>query len=381
MKAASTLMMFCVCALLALSMVTLYSLGMHKDGAFFLARQMMWCGLGLLVCFSMAALDYRDLKKVSLILLVAAVVLLVLVFVPNVGIKTNGARRWLRLGIGDLRFQPSEFAKVILIIVLAHYGEHFQRHMGSLWLGVLPACVLVGCVLVPILFEPDRGTTLFLAALSVVMLLMAGVRWLVILMPAGLGAAGLAFLFYKDPLIINRVLHGWWNMEANKEGIGYQPWQALVAFGSGGVTGLGLGNGRQKMGFIPELQTDFILPVIGEELGLVATLSVLLLYMVFVCCGLRIARSASDLFGFLLAFGLTFLIGAQACINIGVATSVLPNKGLSLPFVSYGGSNLVMLLAAVGILLSIARHSGMDAQTVNVNDTYLDAPPAEHAPA
>jgi cell division protein FtsW len=377
MRAAATFMMFSVSALMALSMVILYSLGMHQQGAFFLTRQMMWCGFGLLACLSMALLDYRDLKKVSLIMLVVTVVLLVLVLIPGVGCKVKGARRWLDLSV--LRFQPSELAKVVLIVVLAHYGEHFQCNMGSLWRGVLPAGLLVGCILVPILLEPDRGTTLFLAVLSVLMLVMAGVRWRVILFPAGLGAMGLAAIFYRDPMVINRVLNGWWNMEANKESVGYQPWQALLAFGSGGVSGLGLGNGRQKMGFIPDLQTDFILPVIGEELGLVATLFVVLAYMVFVLCGLRIAARASDLFGFLLGFGLTFLIGAQACINIGVVTSVLPNKGLSLPFISYGGSNLVMLLGAVGILLSIARHA--ESGEPKADETYLDEPPTEPLPA
>jgi cell division protein FtsW len=373
MKATATLMMFCVSALLALSMVILYSLGMSKGGAYYLVRQSIWCAIGLVACFSLSALDYRDLKKVSLILWLITVVLLVLVLVPGIGIKAKGARRWL--GLGEVRFQPSELAKVVLVIVLAHYGEYFQRQIHSLWRGVLPACLVIGCMLVPILREPDRGTTVFLGALSVVMLLMAGVRWLVIFLPTGAAVAGLAFLFHKDPMIINRVLNGWINMDANKDGIGYQPWQALLAFGSGGVTGLGLGNGRQKMGFIPELQTDFILPVIGEELGLVATLSILAIYVVFVICGLRIARRAPDTFGFLLAFGLTFLIGAQACINVAVVTSVLPNKGLPLPFISYGGSNLVMLLTAVGILLSIARHSEVSAP--EVDDAYLDEQPPQ----
>jgi cell division protein FtsW len=358
MKLSATVLFICVCGLLALGLVILYSLGMMKVGASYLVKQTIWCSLGMVICLVVMAIDYRHLKKISLLMFLAALAALVWVLVDGKGMESNGARRWLRYGV--VGFQPSEFAKIALIIVLAHYGEHFQRHMGSFRKGVLPACGIIGSVLVLIFLEPDRGTTLFLGALSLIMLVLAGVRWLVVLLPASLGAAGLGFLLWRDPLIIYRVTKGWWNMEDHKSGAAYQSWQGLIAFGSGGPTGLGLGDGRQKMGFIPELQTDFILPVVGEELGLVATAAVVLTFLVLVICGFRIARRAPDIFGFLLASGLTWLIGLQAWINIAVVTSVLPNKGLSLPFVSYGGSNLVMMLFAVGLLLSIARHSAED---------------------
>ncbi|HRZ99648.1 MAG TPA: putative peptidoglycan glycosyltransferase FtsW, partial [Candidatus Paceibacterota bacterium] len=342
MKLSATVMFLCVCGLLALGLVILYSLGMAKEGASYLARQTLWCGVGMVVCLGVSAIDYRHLKKVSMLMYVAALVLLAMVLVWGVGLTSNGARRWLRYG--SVGFQPSEFAKITLIIVLAHYGEHFQRQMGSFRRGVLPASAVIGSMLALIFLEPDRGTTVFLGGISLIMLVLAGVRWLVIILPASLGAAGLGFLLWRDPLIISRVTKGWWNMELHKTGPAYQSWQGLIAFGAGGPTGLGLGDGRQKMGFIPELQTDFILPVVGEELGLVATAAVVITFLVFVICGFRIARHAPDLFGFLLASGLTCLIGMQAWINIAVVTSILPNKGLSLPFVSYGGSNLVMML-------------------------------------
>ena len=207
-----------------------------------------------------------------------------------------------------------------------------------------------------IFVEPDRGTTILLAAVSGSLLLVAGVRWKHILVPASVGAAGLAVSILHDPMRMKRIF-SWWDLEQHKDGVGYQAYQAMIALGSGGWTGLGLGNGRQKLGFVPEHHTDFIFSIIGEELGLVATLLIVVAFVVVAICGIYIALNARDPFGFLLATGITFLIGLQAAINIGVVTSALPNKGLPLPFISYGGSNLLAMLTCVGILFSVARHA------------------------
>jgi cell division protein FtsW len=215
---------------------------------------------------------------------------------------------------------------------------------------------MVALVLGLIFPEPDRGTTILLAAVSGVMLLTSGVRWLYLLPPAVLATGGLVFSLIHDPVRFARIL-SWLHPEEHKSAAGYQAWQAMIALGAGGPMGLGLGNGRQKLGFVPEHQTDFIFSVLGEELGLVATLAVVLVFVTLVICGVCIAWQARDTFGMLLAAGITFLIGLQAFINIGVVTSALPNKGLPLPFVSYGGSNLVMNLVGIGILLSIGRRS------------------------
>jgi cell division protein FtsW len=188
------------------------------------------------------------------------------------------------------------------------------------------------------------------------MLLIAGVRWRYFLPPIVLGACGFAVSIWHDPLRMKRVF-SWLYSEEYKDTVGYQARQAMIALGSGGWTGLGLGNGRQKLGFVPEHHTDFILSIIGEELGLIATLLIVLAFVAIVFCGLHIAMRARDTFGLLLASGLTLLIGLQAAINIGVVTSALPNKGLPLPFISYGGSNLLAMLASVGLLLSIARQA------------------------
>jgi cell division protein FtsW len=188
------------------------------------------------------------------------------------------------------------------------------------------------------------------------MLLVAGVRWKYIVPPVLLGAAGLALSILHDPMRLKRIF-SWWDLEQHKEGVGYQAYQAMIALGSGGWTGLGLGNGRQKLGFVPEDHTDFIFSIIGEELGLVATLLVILAFVIIAICGVYIALRARETYGSLLAIGVTFLISLQAAINIGVVTSALPNKGLPLPFISYGGSNLLAMLTCVGLLFSVARYA------------------------
>jgi cell division protein FtsW len=175
-------------------------------------------------------------------------------------------------------------------------------------------------------------------------------------MPAALGVLGLAFSIFHDPMRMRRIF-SWWDLEQHKDGVGYQAYQAMIALGSGGWTGLGLGNSLQKLGFVPEHQTDFIFAIIGEELGLVATLAIVLAFVVIALCGFCIAVNARETFGFLLASGATLLICLQAAINIGVVTSALPNKGLPLPFISYGGSNLLAMLVCVGLLFSVARHA------------------------
>jgi len=354
MKLAVTVLVFCVAALLALGMVMLYSSSMAQLGARYLVLQLIWCAFGLVVCFVAASLDYRWLKKLAWPLLAFAVLLLGLVLVKHLGTLVHGARRWFSFGV--VRFQPSELAKLALIIALAWYGEHYQRQMAGWKRGIVVPALFVGVVLGLIFVEPDRGTTLLMAGVSGILLLIAGVRWSFIAPPVLLGLAALGLSLRHDQMRTERIF-SWLHLEENRAGVGYQAYQAMLALGAGGWTGLGLGNGRQKFGFVPEHHTDFIFSIIGEELGLIATLLVVAAFVAIVVCGIYIARNARDTFGLLLGAGLTFLIGLQAFINIGVVTSALPNKGLPLPFISYGGSNLLMMLSAVGLLLSIARQA------------------------
>jgi len=359
MNRATTILIFCVALLLGLGMVTLYSASMNMElarstvGSDFLRSQLVWCGFGLVGCVTAALVDYRRWKKISPWLLGVSAILLVLVFVPKVGFATKGAHRWI--GLPHLpHFQPSELAKLSLILFLAAYGERYHRQMGRFAEGLAIPGAIIALILGLIFVEPDRGCTILLAAVAGSILIIAGVRLLYLAAPVALASAGLVFSLIHDPMRLNRIL-AWLHPERSKEGVGYQAYEAMIALGSGGWFGLGLGNSRQKLGFVPEHHTDFIFSIIGEELGLVTTLAVVVLFMVLIACGLYIARRAEDKFGLLLGTGLTFMIGIQAFINMGVVTSLLPNKGMPLPFISYGGSNLLLMLVSVGLLLSISR--------------------------
>ncbi len=342
---------------MAFGMVMLYSAEMAQKGLHLLMMQAKWGLAGLFACWAMASIDYRrwrsavKWKNLSIYAWLLAVFLLVLVL--KIGEVRNHSRRWFDLGVG--LFQPSEAAKLALILFIAWYVEYNQRFMRTFSRGIMLPLALSGAIFVPLFVEPDRGTTVLLAVLVCVMLLLGGARWWYLALPAICGAIFMVYSIAHDPLRMDRV-RAWLDPERYQTTIAYQQWQSIVAVGHGGVEGLGLGNGRQKLGFLPEHHTDFIYSVIAEELGLVASLGVISGYLIFLLCGIYIAWHAEDLFGYLIASGVTFLIGMQAFINMSVVTNLLPNKGLSLPFMSYGGSNLLMTLAAVGLLLSVAWH-------------------------
>jgi len=370
MRVAVTTLVFCVTSLLALGLVMLYSSSMTQVGAHYLMMQLVWCVLGFAFCVTAASLDYQLLKKYAWPIFFFALLLLILVLVPHIGRKINGARRWF--DFHGVRFQPSELGKIALIVALAWYGDRFQRRMKTFKWGICGPILMIGLVLGLIFVEPDRGTTILLAAVSGSILLLAGVQWKFIVPPVVLAIAGLVVSLIHDPMRMKRIF-SWLDLEANKDGVGYQAYQAMIALGSGGWNGLGLGNGRQKLGFVPEHHTDFIFSIIGEELGLVATLLVVAAFVVIAICGIYIALHARDTFGLLLATGITLLISLQAAINIGVVTSALPNKGLPLPFISYGGSNLLAMLTCVGILLSVARQA--DLLKISATDIVPDENP------
>jgi cell division protein FtsW len=381
MRVAVTLLTFCVAALLALGMVMLYSSSMTQVGAHYLVRQLVWCVIGLFCCVVATWADYRWLKKMAWPMFGLAVCLLILVLIPHIGStdighKANGARRWFVFR--GMSFQPSELAKIALIIALAWYGERFQRQMPGWKRGIVTPAIFCGVVLLLILKEPDFGTTILLATVSGVMLLVAGARWSYIVPPVAVAIAALALIIWHDPMRSGRV-YSWMHLEETKQDQGHQAYQAQLAFGAGGWTGLGLGNGRQKTGFVPEHHTDFILSIIGEELGLVSTLLVIAGFVTIGICGIYIALHSADAFGMLLATGLTSLIVLQALINIAVVTGAVPNKGLPLPFISYGGSNLMMMLASVGVLFSIARHSRVPERKAVALTEASDEIPAAHA--
>src|SRR5712671_2286991 len=309
MKYATTILVFCVAALLSLGLVMLYSSNMSQPGANYPVAQIVWCGLGLIAAGLVACIDYRHLKKISVPLYLVAIALLVVVLVPgSFSVKAGGARRWLN--IAHQSFQPSELAKLALVILLAHYAERYQRFMPTLGCGLVVPGIFIVLTMALIFLEPDWGTTLLLAAVSGIILLVAGVRWRYFLPPLLGGAVTFVVFLVHNPVRMKRIL-SWINPDETKDGVGYQAWQGMLALGSGGWNGLGLGNGRQKFGFLPEHQTDFIFANIGEELGLIATLAVVVAFVVLLLCGIFIAWHSRDPFGLLLATGLTFLIGLQ----------------------------------------------------------------------
>jgi cell division protein FtsW len=344
-------------ALLTTGVVMLFSTSAlqasHGDPNYYLKRQLAWMVIGGVGCVAAAAIPYQKLRGVCVSPLVICGLMLAAVLVPHVGIDSHGARRWL--GYGGFRFQPSEFAKLALIIWLAHWLAKEKRWIDRFDRGFAIPMGVVGLFLLLVLKEPDFGSTALLALVAFAMMFVAGVRlrYLVPTILAGVG--GFAMLVIHNATRARRLL-AFLDLEKYKQTSGYQVWQAILAFGSGGINGLGLGNSRQKMFYLPEAHTDFIFPIIGEELGLVGTLAVLGCFAVLIACGVAISLKASDLYGQYLGLGVTLLLALQALINIGVVTAWLPTKGLPLPFISFGGSNLVMNLMAVGVLLSIFRH-------------------------
>lgn len=355
MKVAVTTLAFCVAALLALGMVMLYSsLMTSQAGVHDLVMQLIWCSAGFVLCVTVTALDYQWLKKIALPIFILAVVMLVAVFVPHIGHSSHGAHRWIRKF--GFTYQPSEFAKVALIIMLAWYGDFSQRQMQTFKRGILYPGLFVAALLGLVFIEPDRGTTILLASVAGALLLISGVQWKHIFVPCAAGTAGLGASLLHDSMRMNRI-SAWLHPQEHLQGAALQAHQAMIGLGAGGWTGVGLGNGMQKNGYLPEIQTDFIFANIGEELGLIATMLVVLAFVVMAICGFCIAVNARETFGFLLASGITLLISLQAAINIGVVTSALPNKGLPLPFISYGGSNLLTMLICIGILFSVARQA------------------------
>ena len=330
------------------------SLMTSQAGVHDLVMQLIWCSAGFTLCVTMTALDYVWLKKIALPIYLLALVMLVAVFLPHIGHASHGAHRWIRKF--GFTYQPSEFAKVALIIMLAWYGDFSQRQMQTFKRGILYPGLLAAAILGMIFIEPDRGTTILLSSVAGALLLITGVKWKHLCVPCAVGAAGFGASIFHDSMRMNRI-SAWLHPQDHLKGAALQAHQAMIGLGAGGWTGVGLGNGMQKNGYLPEIQTDFIFANIGEELGLIATLLVVLAFVVTAICGFCIAVNARETFGFLLASGITLLISLQAAINIGVVTSALPNKGLPLPFISYGGSSLLTMLLCVGILFSVARHA------------------------
>ncbi len=352
-----TTLLLAVGSLVALSVVMLASATMLKGGDSLLhtwvLKQAIACGVGFVALWVMARIDYHLLQRFAWPLYGACVLLLLLTLTP-LGTSMKGAQRWL-FGI-----QPSEFAKLGLVVALAWFGARFPHRMGHFFSGVLGMAAIAAPPLALVLVEPDKGTTLLLGLVTFLLMLVAGVRWWHVTLPALLCAAGFAALVMNSDYAMKRV-NAFIHPEQNKDDY-QQVQESLYAFGAGGVDGAGLGRGAFKFN-IPEQHTDFIFPVVGEELGLGFTLAVVGVFVVILICGATITHAAPDAFGTLLAGGVTFVIAAQAAVNLGVVTDLLPNKGMPLPFVSRGGTGVVLMLALVGLLVSVARQGATETSS------------------
>ena len=329
----------------------------HGDVYFFMKRQAVWLGVGLSVCTVAALVDYHFWQRTWWIWFGLAIVALSLCFVPHFGMRINGSRRWV--GLGPVTFQPSEIAKVAVVFFLAWWFARCEKGAGRILQGfVIPFAVVVA-VLLLIVMEVDLGTTALIGATMFVIMFVAGTNPVLLGLLSLGGLAGILFVATHMSERMAR-LSAFMDPERFKDDAGLQQMQALIAWGSGGMEGLGLGNGRQKMLYLPYAHTDFIFPMIGEELGLRVSLLVVFLFVVIIVCGMMIALHAKDRAGLLLGCGIVSLLGLQAAVNIGVTTSLLPNKGLPLPFVSYGGSNLAACLFGIGLLLNIYRQGVLE---------------------
>ena len=346
-----------VLGLLVIGIVMLFSTSAfardsHGDIYFFIRRQAIWFGIGLVMCTFAALVDYHFWQRTWWLWFAFALVALALCYFPHIGMRINGSRRWV--GLGPVTFQPSEVAKLAAIFFLAAWFTRHEEAGSNLLSGFVLPLAIVGLLAGLILGEVDLGTTALLGTTAFVVMFVAGAN------PLLLGITSLAALgaiLIVATQISERLgrLSAFLHPQNFKEDAGLQQMQALIAWGSGGMEGLGLGNGRQKMLYLPYAHTDFIFPIIGEELGLRVSLLVVFLFVVIIVCGIMIALHAKDRFGLLLGCGVVSLLALQAAMNIGVTTSLLPNKGLPLPFISYGGSNLVACMFGIGLLLNIYR--------------------------
>jgi cell division protein FtsW len=364
MNKAGLILLVVVLLLVAVGVVMLFSTSAiyarerYGDPHFLLKRQLIWSLIAGVACLAAACVPYPQLRKAAPFLAIGSVVLLLLVFVPKIGLSIGGSRRWL--DIFGQRVQPSEFAKYALVIWLAYWLAREKRRLNQLKRGFLIPMGVTGGVLLLIVAEPDFGCTALLGAVALSVMFVAGVRLRYLIPTVLAGGAGLGALIMRNPERFERLM-AFMDLEKYKATDGYQVWQAMLAFGSGGIDGLGLGNSRQKLFYLPEAHTDFIFPIIGEELGLIGTLAILLAFVVIVAAGIYIGARAQDPFGQFLGLGVTLLIALQAIINIGVVTAWLPTKGLALPFISYGGSSMVMNMVGVGMLLSIYRFGTVES--------------------
>lgn len=352
------ILFFTIMLLLAVGIIMVFSASYYdtldKDPYYYLRKQLNWGIIGVVAMLVVMRIDYYRYKPYVEGAFYVTMILLILVIVPGVGVEVKGSYRWLDFGF--TRLQPSELMKLVLVLYMAKKLSKTPLRTNSLILGVGPYILLIGIIGGLIMKEPDLGTTLAISLTAFVMLFAAGLRWhhIILLGLAGMGTV--VALIIQEPYRLNRII-GYLDPWAHASKEGYQTINSLYALGSGGLFGMGLGNSRQKLDFLPEQHTDFIFAILGEELGFIGALFVILLFFLIAWRGYRIALKCPDAFGSFVAVGLTTGIVFQAFINMGVVSGLLPVTGISLPFISYGGSSLLFSMLGMGIILNISCYS------------------------
>ncbi|HXX39639.1 MAG TPA: putative lipid II flippase FtsW [bacterium] len=344
----------------------------YHDSAWFLKRQLLYTGIGLAGMSVAWRLHYAKLRLATLPLLGFTCISLLLVLAPHIGREAGGARRWLAFG-GPLNFQPAELAKLAIILYLANFLANRGERTREFGAGMLPPLIVLAVLAVPIVKQPDLGSALILALITFVLLFIGGAR-VAHLAVAGAVASGVVMAVIMHAGYRAHRFFAFLDPWKDPRGAGFHIIQSLLALGSGSVFGLGLGHSRQKFFYLPERHTDFIFSIIGEELGLVGTAAVITLFLLLAVWGYRIASRAPDRYSALLTSGLTTMIVGQAVVNIGVVSGLLPITGVPLPFISFGGSSLVLSYIAVGILLNISQYAHEEERVV-------ERPPDSRAPA
>lgn len=358
-KSPDFVLFFAVIALLIFGVVMVYSSSAvsayvnFNDSYYFLKRQIIWVTLGVIAMLLTLNVDYHVWRKLATPVLIFTLILLILVLVPGLGKVVNGARRWL--GFGSLYLQPSEIAKLSMVLFSSASLARNQEKITAFIKGLVPQLFILLVVFGLILKEPDLGTALAIGGTIFVLLFTAGAKLSHLGSLGSVGVVGIIAAIILEPYRLKRLLafSDPWSDPLNT---GYHIIQSLYALGSGGLFGVGLGRSREKFLYLPEPHTDFIFAILGEELGFIGTITVILLFFLFAWRGFKIAISAPDIYGSMLATGLTTMIVMQALMNISVVTASMPVTGIPLPFISFGGSALIFTLIGVGILLNISRY-------------------------
>ena len=348
--------------LLAVGVVMVYSASAivaadrFNDPYLFLKKQLFWALLGSAGLLVALRVDYRRLESLRWPILIVVGLLLVLVLVPPLAQPINGTKRWLRLG--PVSFQPAEIAKLGLVIYLAAWLTRRQHDLEDFWRGLLPPLAVAGALAALILAQPDLGNCLALVCVTFALLYLGGVRLRHLVLVLAPALPLLVLAVWLAPYRLRRIttfIDPW----SDPRGSGFQIIQSWLALGSGGLLGRGIGESKQKLFYLPEAHTDFVFAVLGEELGFLGALAVIALFVVLVWRGLRVGLRAADPFGAHLALGITLLIATQTLVHLGVVTGTLPTKGLPLPFISFGGSALLVTMLATGMLLNISQHANV----------------------